>query len=68
MKITQPSYYKPTPKQKDFGTAIGREIRDILAAAGKEAPSAHSLGKYYRIEDLKAAKAAIQRGEAVEFA
>ena len=68
MKITQPSYYKPTPKQKDFGTAIGREIRDMLTAASKEAPSASSLGKYYRIEDLKAAKAAIGRGEDVEFA
>lgn len=67
MKITQPSYYKPTPKQKDFGTAIGREIRDMLTAAGKEAPSAHSLGKYYTIESLKVAKAAIQRGEEVEF-
>lgn len=68
MKLTQPSYYTPTPKQKDYGTALGREIRDMLTAAGKEAPSAYSLGKYYRIEDLRAAVAALKRGEEVEIA
>ena len=66
MKLTQPSYYKPTPRQKDFGTALGRQIRDMLIDAGKEAPSAYSLGKYYRIDDLQAALAALKRGEDVE--
>lgn len=67
MKIEQSANYKPTAKQRDFGAALGRQIRDLGDELGIVTPSASTLAKYYEIDDLKAALAAMKRGETVEF-
>lgn len=67
MNITQSETYKPTAKQRDYGAALGRQIRDLAEANGQTSPSANALGKYYTIDDLRDALAALKRGETVNF-
>jgi hypothetical protein len=62
--VKQDPAYRPTARQRDYGAALARQIRDLAA----DAPSAHSLSKYYSIDTLKSALLALREGKQVIFA
>lgn len=66
-EFKEAKFYKPTPRQKDFAGKLAREIRDRLHHMTGDAPSAHSLAKYYEIDDLKEALAELKSGNQVAF-
>lgn len=58
---------KRTKKQKQYAGELAREIRDRMDILGLEHHSAHSLAKYFTIDDLIKARDLLRDDEPVQF-